>query len=140
MLSDPKPYDLTDERKRNVPCSWEYVLERCQRIADIMFDNLMLKGKETAKNGEPKTEHRHVDDDFNMAPPVIEDGILRGSFEDAKMLARRIAKDPFGETAGHLEAILKAVPEELGSYGIVWSRFLKRARTKSLYVRFKDQI
>jgi len=25
-----------------------------------MFDNLMLKGKETAENGDPKTEHRHV--------------------------------------------------------------------------------
>lgn len=137
MLSDPKPYDLTDERRRNVPCSWEYVLERCQRIADIMFDNLMLKGKETAKNGEPKTEHRHVDDDFNMTPPGIEDVILRGSFEDAKELARRIAKDPFGETAQALERILKAVPEELGSYGIVWSRFLKRARTKNIYVRLK---
>lgn len=130
MLSDPKPYDLTDERKRNVPCPWECVLERCQKIADIMFDNLMLKGKETNENGEPKTKHRHVDDNFNMTPPGIEDAILRGSFKDAKRLARRIAKDPFGETARHLEAILKAIPEELGSYGVVWSRFLERARSK----------
>jgi len=99
-----------------------------------MFDNLMLKGKETAKNGEPKTEHRHVDDDFNMTPPGIEDVIMRGSFEDAKELARRIAKDPFGETAQALERVLKAVPEELGSYGIVWSKFLERARLNNLYV------
>jgi len=34
-----------------------------------MFDNLILKGKETAENGDPKTEHRHVDDDFNTTPP-----------------------------------------------------------------------
>jgi len=54
MLSDPKPYDIVDERKRNVLCPWEYVLERCQKIADIMFDNLMLKGKEGTKATDRK--------------------------------------------------------------------------------------
>jgi hypothetical protein len=74
--------------------------------------------------------HRHIDDELDISVPAIEDVILRGSFEDQKRLARRIVRDPFGETAQALERILKAVPEELGSYGIVWTRFLERARTK----------
>ncbi len=72
--------------------------------------------------------HRHIDDELDMSIPAIEDVILRGSFEDQRRLARRIAGDPFGEAAQALERILNAIPEELGSYGIVWSRFLKRMR------------
>jgi len=72
--------------------------------------------------------HRHIDDELDLSIPAIEDVILRGSFEDQRGLARRIARDPFGETAHFLECILNATPEELGSYGIVWSRFLERRR------------
>ncbi len=72
--------------------------------------------------------HRHIDDELDLSIPAIEDVILRGSFEDQRRLARRIARDPFGETAHFLECILNAIPEELGSYGIVWSRFLERRR------------
>lgn len=75
--------------------------------------------------------HRHIDDELDMSIPAIEDVILRGSFEDQRRLARRIADDPFGEAAQALERILNAVPEELGSCGIVWSRFLKRMRNKN---------
>ena len=72
--------------------------------------------------------HRHIDDELDLSIPAIEDVILRGSFEDQRRLARRIARDPFGETAHFLECILNAIPEELGSYGIVWVRFLERRR------------
>jgi len=75
--------------------------------------------------------HRHIDDELDLSIPAIEDVILRGSFEDQRRLARRIARDPFGETAQALERILKAIPEELGSYGIVWARFLERMREKN---------
>lgn len=57
------------------------------------------------------------------------------SFEDQRRLVRRIACDPFGETAQTLERILNAIPEELGSYGIVWARFLERARVRSMKKR-----
>ena len=72
--------------------------------------------------------HRHIDDELDLSIPAIEDVILRGSFEDQRRLARRIARDPFGETVHFLECILNAIPEELGSYGIVWARFLERRR------------
>lgn len=72
--------------------------------------------------------HRHIDDELDLSIPAIEDVILRGSFEDQRRLARRIANDPFGETAHFLECILNAIPEELRSYGIVWARFLERRR------------
>jgi len=75
--------------------------------------------------------HRHIDDELDMSVPAIEDVILRGSFEDQRRLAHRIACDPFGETAQALERILNAIPEELGSYGIVWARFLERARDEN---------
>ena len=75
--------------------------------------------------------HRHIDDELDLSVPAIEDVILRGSFEDQRRLARRIACDPFGETAQALECILNAIPEELGSYGIVWARFLERMREKN---------
>ncbi|HHV52325.1 MAG: hypothetical protein KBH51_03020 [Synergistales bacterium] len=81
--------------------------------------------------------HRHIDDDLDLSPPAIEDIILRGRFEDQKKLAQRIARDPYGETAHALERILKAIPEELGSYGVTWSRFLERARAKKLHVKQK---
>jgi len=79
--------------------------------------------------------HRHIDDELDLSIPAIEDVILRGSFEDQRGLARRIARDPFGETAHFLECILNAIPEELGSYGIVWARFLERARARSMKKR-----
>ena len=72
--------------------------------------------------------HRHIDDELDLSVPSIEDVTLLGSLEDQRRLARRIACDPFVETAQALERILNAIPEELGSYGIVWARFLKRAR------------
>ena len=75
--------------------------------------------------------HRHIDDELDASPPAIEDVILRGSFEGWRRLAKKVARDPYGETAQFLEKILKANPEELGSYGIVWSRFLDRTRKRS---------
>jgi hypothetical protein len=75
--------------------------------------------------------HRHINDELDLSIPAIEDVILLGSFEDQRRLARRIACDPFGETAQALERILNAIPEELGSYGIIWARFLERTRERS---------
>ncbi len=82
--------------------------------------------------------HRHIDDELDLSVPAIEDVILRGSFEDQRRLARRIACDPFGETAQALECILNAIPEELGSYGIVWARFLERARARDRNKKHKE--
>lgn len=134
MLSDPKPYDLLSEDVPELSYSWDCVLKRCHGIADVLFDNFMFKCKVDDKKDGTKMEHRHIKDDFNLTPPGIEDVVMRGSFEDQRRLARRIAQDPFGETAQFLEKILKANPEELGSYGIVWSRFMSRVRLTSLYV------
>lgn len=82
--------------------------------------------------------HRHIDDELDLSVPAIEDVILRGSFEDQRRLAHRIARDPFGETAQALECILNAIPEELGSYGIVWARFLERARARDRNKKHKE--
>jgi len=47
--------------------------------------------------------HRHIDDELDASPPAIEDVILRGSFEDWRRLAKKVAQDPYGETAQFLE-------------------------------------
>jgi hypothetical protein len=75
--------------------------------------------------------HRHVDDDLDESIPAVEDVVTRGELKDMRRLAKRIAADPYGKIAEALECVLKAVPEELGSYGVVWARFLSRARAKA---------
>jgi len=76
--------------------------------------------------------HRHIDDDLDESVPAVEDVVTRGELKDVRRLAKRIAADPYGKAAEALECVLRAVPEELGGYGVVWARFLSRARAKTL--------
>ena len=77
--------------------------------------------------------HRHIEDEDDLTIPGIEDVITRGDMASKDRLKRRILAEPNGKVAEALECVVESGNEELGSYAIVWRRFLRRARDGTVY-------
>ena len=77
--------------------------------------------------------HRHVDDPENRTIAGIEDVIIRGDIDSKRQLARRIADNPNGDISLFLERVVESGNDELGTYAVVWRRFLDRARKRTLH-------
>ncbi len=77
--------------------------------------------------------HRHIEDENDLTPPGIEDVITRGDMVSKERLKRRILENPNGSVADALACVVESGNEELGSYAVVWRRFLQRAREGSVY-------
>lgn len=77
--------------------------------------------------------HRHIEDEYDLTPPGIEDVITRGDMISKERLRRRILESPNGGVAEALESIVESGNEELESYAVVWRRFLQRAREGKVY-------
>lgn len=79
--------------------------------------------------------HRHIDDEDDVTAPGIEDVITRGDMISKERLKRRILEEPHGSAAEALECVVESGNEDLGSYAVVWRRFLRRAREGTVYRR-----
>ena len=79
--------------------------------------------------------HRHIEDPEDLTAPGIEDVIMRGDSLAKERLRKRILENPEGPVAKALERVVNSGNEELGTYGLVWKRFLERARRGTIFMR-----
>lgn len=77
--------------------------------------------------------HRHIEDDHDLTPPGIEDVITRGDMAAKERLRSRVLENPHGSVAEALACVVESGNEELGSYAVVWRRFLQRAREDTVF-------
>lgn len=122
MLVSPKPYDLKENEE------WEYAKPRGAEIADFAF-NLSMEGG--AEDLTQPIKHRHIEDsnpEEDLSPAAVEDIIFCTSMWAKKILYKKVADNPWGETAWALEQIVNSGNTEIEQSVILWRRFLHRVR------------
>lgn len=76
-------------------------------------------------------KHRHIEDsnpEEDLSPAAVEDIIFRTSMWAKKILYKKVADNPWGETAWALEQIANSGNTEIEQSVILWRRFLHRVR------------